>query len=281
MHDHRAAALADLDGQRIGLYEPVRPTVQRPGPELLHRRVEALGQLGHLRPGHHADQRLLGPPTPFQQPLREVAALAQLRDRQLDRARPGIPPALTVAVAVVISAPRTPAHTAPRKSRPPRRQSAPAQTSAPSPAANPGSPAQGFRPPGGHHTGDIGHHALASFDEFASRSKDQHGGRLSSRQHAGPVQDPYTTPVDVNTSAGRNSTHDRSAASASDPSPFWVVQRATDNANANAVNDQAGLVIGAVDPMSGCLGVFSTPGPPDQGASFGALPPELGDLGEG
>jgi hypothetical protein len=53
------------------------------------------------------------------------------------------------------------------------------------------------------------------------------------------------------------------------------------NANANAVEDQAGLVIGAVDPMSGCLGVSSTPGPPDQGASFGALPPELGDPGEG
>jgi hypothetical protein len=46
MHDHGVAALADLHRQRVGLYEPVRPGVQRLGPELLlHRRVEALGQV--------------------------------------------------------------------------------------------------------------------------------------------------------------------------------------------------------------------------------------------
>jgi transcriptional regulator with XRE-family HTH domain len=49
LHDHRATALADLDGQRVGLHEPVRAGIQRPGPELLRRRVQALGQLGHLR----------------------------------------------------------------------------------------------------------------------------------------------------------------------------------------------------------------------------------------
>jgi glucose-1-phosphatase len=60
VHDHRAAALADLDGQRVGLHEPVRPRVQRPGPELLHRRVQALGQLGHLRLRQAGDPQRLG-----------------------------------------------------------------------------------------------------------------------------------------------------------------------------------------------------------------------------
>jgi NADPH:quinone reductase-like Zn-dependent oxidoreductase len=35
------AAVADPQGQR-GLHEPVRPGIERPGPELLHRTVEAL-----------------------------------------------------------------------------------------------------------------------------------------------------------------------------------------------------------------------------------------------
>jgi hypothetical protein len=38
VHQHGAAALADLHGHRVGLHQPVRPGVQRPGPELLHRR---------------------------------------------------------------------------------------------------------------------------------------------------------------------------------------------------------------------------------------------------
>jgi hypothetical protein len=35
VHQHGAAALADPQGQRVGLDEPVRPGIQRPGPELL------------------------------------------------------------------------------------------------------------------------------------------------------------------------------------------------------------------------------------------------------
>jgi NhaA family Na+:H+ antiporter len=41
--------------------------------------------------GDHRDQGLLGTTTPFQQPLREVRAGPQLRDRQLDGSRAGVP----------------------------------------------------------------------------------------------------------------------------------------------------------------------------------------------
>jgi len=41
-----------------------------------------------------------------------------------------------------------------------------------------------------------GHRVLASSHEFAPRPKDQHDGRVSSRQHAGPTQDRCTTLTD-------------------------------------------------------------------------------------
>jgi hypothetical protein len=36
------------------------------------------------------DQRALGAAAPFEEPLRELRSLAQLRDRDIDRARPGV-----------------------------------------------------------------------------------------------------------------------------------------------------------------------------------------------
>jgi hypothetical protein len=47
VHVHRAAALADLLGQRVDPHEHIRPGVQRPGPEP----GDQLVQLG----GHEAD----------------------------------------------------------------------------------------------------------------------------------------------------------------------------------------------------------------------------------
>jgi len=51
--------------------------------------------------GDHADERLLSPGSPAEQPVREVAARAQLRDPQLDAANPGVPRPVPVAVAAV------------------------------------------------------------------------------------------------------------------------------------------------------------------------------------
>ena len=109
MHVHRAPALADLLGEGVQPHEHIRPGIQRPGPEAGHhliqlgghhrhlrlrqlRHSQALGQLlhpagGHAQQiggGHHGGQRPLGPAAPLQQPLRVVAALPQLGDRQLD-----------------------------------------------------------------------------------------------------------------------------------------------------------------------------------------------------
>ena len=50
---------------------------------------------------HHRRQGRLGPAAPFQQPVREVRARAQLRDRDVDRADPGVQVAVPVAVAGV------------------------------------------------------------------------------------------------------------------------------------------------------------------------------------
>src|SRR5579875_164499 len=52
------------------------------------------------------------------------------------------------------------------------------------------------------HTGDAGHRALASFDEFASRFEGSARWPSRSRRHAAPVQDPYTTSVDANQTVG-------------------------------------------------------------------------------
>ena len=116
VHVDGAAVLADLDGQRVDPHERVRAGIQRPVTKRLHLRVEVrrhlrdlrLGQAARRRAarpasppaastppagtrGHHRDQRLLGPATVLQQPIREVRAGAQLRNRQLHRAGPGIP----------------------------------------------------------------------------------------------------------------------------------------------------------------------------------------------
>ncbi|MBB6547063.1 hypothetical protein HD593_001858 [Nonomuraea rubra] len=126
VHVDRAAALTHLLGQGVDPDEGVRAGVQgacAEGFDLLiqhlgHLRDLALGdvldaelldQLVHppggdaeqVAGGHHADQRLLGPPPSLQQPVRVVRARAQLRNRQLDRARPGVPLARPVAVTGV------------------------------------------------------------------------------------------------------------------------------------------------------------------------------------
>jgi hypothetical protein len=224
---HRAPALADPHGHRVRLHEPVRPAVQRPGPELLHRPVQALGQhrdlaLGQARDpqrlrqlphppgrdpqqvagGHHRNQGLLGAAAALQQPLREIAARPQLRDLQLDRPGPGAPPPLPVAVAVV--------H--PIRARLPIRR--PAQRVGFGAHQRLGERldhrAQQIRtrglqqlahPPGKVHTGHIGHRALRSLDEFTAQIEGSARWPSHLRQHAAADQDlktRYTTSVDVN-----------------------------------------------------------------------------------
>ena len=117
-------SLADL---HVGGVEPeIRPVaLDRPVEEGLHLLVDLLAQpddlaLGDAAHAHrldqvvdragrdaldvglldHRGQRLLGHPARLEE-AREVAALAQLRDAQLDRAGPGLPVAVAVAVALV------------------------------------------------------------------------------------------------------------------------------------------------------------------------------------
>ena len=126
MHRHHPAALTDLHRQRVGGHERVRAHIQRPGAKRLHVLIQLLGHHADLRlaqpsdaqglhqllhppsadaeqvaGGHHRAHRSLGAPAAFQQPLGEVGAGAQLGQRQLDRAHPGVPVPGTVAVAGV------------------------------------------------------------------------------------------------------------------------------------------------------------------------------------
>jgi hypothetical protein len=119
---HHAAAGADL--LDLGVDEQIRvAALQRPLPEGLDLLVEQAGDAAHLAladaqperldklinpSGRHAadigllhnrHQRLLGALT-RRQDRREVAALAQLGDLQLDLARSGVPPPGAVAVAM-------------------------------------------------------------------------------------------------------------------------------------------------------------------------------------
>jgi hypothetical protein len=123
---HRATTLPHLHHQRVGGDEGVRPGVQRSSAERLHLAIEISGHLRDLRlgqPGNaegldkllhparrhaeqigggdHADQGGLGPPASLQQPLREVAALPQPRDGQIDRPGPGVPTPAPVTVTGV------------------------------------------------------------------------------------------------------------------------------------------------------------------------------------
>jgi hypothetical protein len=106
-HVHDPALLPDLLGQGVDQHVGVGAGVEGPVAELLDLDVEALGQgadlgLGdpvdahgpddvihppgrhplHVALGHHRHQRLLRPPARLEQPVRVVAPLAQLRDRQ-------------------------------------------------------------------------------------------------------------------------------------------------------------------------------------------------------
>jgi len=126
VHVDHPPVLADLHPQRINPAERVRPGIQRPVAERGDLGIEMAGHLRHLRArqrldaqllsqllhppgghpeqiggGHHGDQGLFGAAAVGQQPFREVAALAQLGHRELDRARAGVPLAGPVAVAAV------------------------------------------------------------------------------------------------------------------------------------------------------------------------------------
>jgi hypothetical protein len=116
------AALRECVKPHVG----VGPLVERPVAERLHLLVERRRQPRHLglgdaldaerldeviHPaggdaeqvalGDHGHQGTLGPATGLEQPVREVGAGPQLRDAQLDRAGPGVPVPLPVAVARV------------------------------------------------------------------------------------------------------------------------------------------------------------------------------------
>jgi hypothetical protein len=92
---------------------------------------------------------------------------------------------------------------APRRPHPRPRPSALRRTPAPSPAADPGSNAQGSRPPAGRGpTGDVGHRVLHSFDELRPHFAGSARWPSQLRQHAGPVQDPHTTPMHANDAGG-------------------------------------------------------------------------------
>jgi hypothetical protein len=121
--DH-PAVLTHLDHQRIQPHKRVRAGVQRPVPPRRHDLVELGAHPADLRLGDavqahragniihpagrhalhialrdHRGQRLLRPPARLQH-RRQVAAVAHPGDRQLDRARPGVPIPRPVAVAM-------------------------------------------------------------------------------------------------------------------------------------------------------------------------------------
>jgi len=106
---HCPAALTALDHQRVEGHVRVRRSIERPGAEVLDDLVEALrqpgdlalahpldaellhqllhptgGDAGEVSVGYHRHERLLRPPPRLEQPVRKVAALPQLRHRELN-----------------------------------------------------------------------------------------------------------------------------------------------------------------------------------------------------
>ena len=61
----------------------------------------ARGHSGQVAVRHDGDQRGLGPLATLEQPLREIAARAQLRNGDVDGANPGVKGSVAVAVSVV------------------------------------------------------------------------------------------------------------------------------------------------------------------------------------
>ena len=117
-------ALTDLHRQRIDPHKQIRAGVQGPAAPGRHQFVQLAADPRHLRLGdplqahragqvidppgrppfhitlhHHRGQRPLGPPARLQQ-RREVAALPQLGDRQLNRPDPGVPVPWPIPIAV-------------------------------------------------------------------------------------------------------------------------------------------------------------------------------------
>src|SRR6201988_1799428 len=126
MHVDHPPRLADLEHQGVGGHERVWAGSQRPGPKRLDGGVEFLGHHRHLRlrqrrdaqsldqlvhpprrhpqqiaGGHHRRQGPLGAFVAFQQPIREVRAVPQLGDRQIQTACTGFELALSIAVALI------------------------------------------------------------------------------------------------------------------------------------------------------------------------------------
>ena len=80
--------------------DPADLAARDPQPEALDELVDAArAHATHIRLLHHRYQRLLGALARLQK-AREVAALAQLGDLQLDLTGPGVPPPRPVAVAM-------------------------------------------------------------------------------------------------------------------------------------------------------------------------------------
>jgi hypothetical protein len=121
-----AAVLTHLHHEGVDPDERVVRRVEGPVAECFDLRVQMRGHLQHLRlrqrgdtelldeflhpPGrhpeqirrrHHTDEGLFGPPVVGQQPVGEIRALPQFRDRQFHRARPGVPLPCPVTVALI------------------------------------------------------------------------------------------------------------------------------------------------------------------------------------
>jgi hypothetical protein len=119
----RVPALAALHHQRVERQVRIGAAVERAAAEVVNDLVQRLRQPGDLALAHPVDPELLhqllnppggdarqigvgddrhecllGPPARLQQPFREIRALAQLRDGELDRADAPVP--VTPAVAV-------------------------------------------------------------------------------------------------------------------------------------------------------------------------------------
>ena len=126
VHVDHPAPFANLEHQGVGGQEGVRAGIERAGANRLDSVVEFLGHHRHLRlgqtgdaqcfdefvhppgghpeqvaGGHHRGQGPLGAFAAFQQPLREVRAVAQLRDRKIQCACTGVELAVPVPVALV------------------------------------------------------------------------------------------------------------------------------------------------------------------------------------
>ena len=230
VHVHRAAALADLLGQRVDPAERVRPAVQRPVPEGLHQLVQLRGHRADLRlrqARRRRGRRRASPPAGSRRPAGSWSPRPRPAPARPGGGAPGSPGSTTPDRSLGMASSIVPARVSHSRRRYPLRELTRSGVTSPYPALHadldvgvhhplgelPDHLPQQVRArrcqgllelrAGNGHNVTCGHFALLRCSETTSKDREvaasHHGDTPYSgnQSHSVPVT-PYTTSVDVN-----------------------------------------------------------------------------------